>query len=127
MRKLLATTVAGIALALAPVATAHADDPHQAPVLEVKAQFHGTCTNWYVAYWGVQQDTKNNQEPPSAQVEIDIQYKPVLSRTMVPGSYGELHRHFRHNNRPKLVQVYADGVLVRSRLFTCGYIRASAN
>jgi hypothetical protein len=117
----LAAAIAGAFLTIPAPATA--DDPHQPPTLTVGARFYGHCTQWYVAYWGQEMDIQPNQTAPTADLEIDIKYVDVLDRQLTPDTYGEFHERFRHNEIPKLVQVYVDGVLIRERLFGCGYFR----
>jgi hypothetical protein len=116
----LAATIAGAFLTVAP---ATADDPHQPTPLHVTAQFYGHCTQWTLAYAADPVDLKPGQTVPTAELEIDIKYVNVYSRQLTPGAYGTFHEFFRHNEVPKLVQVYSDGVLIRERLFGCGYFR----
>lgn len=94
----------------------------QAQVVEgdPQARFYGTCTDNYVAFWVVS-DGDPTTTAPDVQMRVDIKYKPVLSETMSPGDYDEVHRRFEANGVPKLVQVFADGKLLAERSYSCGF------
>jgi len=119
MIKAIATTTAAVAAALGIALSGAPANASPIPEGTPLAQFYGTCTNNYVAFWVVTDDNPATTADP-VQMRVYKGNEQTMSQLMNPGDYNEDHFYLQKNGVPKTITVTADGTVIAEHTYNCG-------